>query len=259
MWHSGKNLYEELIHWLLLCCACWQQHSSSPTLHHRPFGGALSSCHCPAATAFSATICITSRAPCLWGAPRVCVHPWQTVTQLPGQALDNWSPNSCRSLRVEIHQKVCGGRASNCFDCCVTLRWDGDSCVHIGLRLILILFQQEVGVWTGDAGAQRRVGVVGGWGRQGRAAALGWETGAAWRGAAAAPWAQALCSSSSSSSIKLVQERVTARSVAWKQPEMHQAVSQKWVTLICNIIYSNVIQQGNYTVWLIWEVCELKV
>lgn len=215
---SGRNSDEELIDWLLSVCARWKQLSNSPFLHHGPFGWALSCRQSPVATLL--LFRTTAGAPCPAGALRGYVCLWQT--------LNSWSPNGCWSLRAETHQKVHGWRASNSFEWCVRVRqWDGDSCVYIGFWLLLVLFQKEMGERTGDGGAQRRLGVIDS-GESCRAAALGWVTGASWRSTAAASWSQALCSTtSSSSSMQLLQDRVTAWSVAYWQPKTRQAGSLK--------------------------------
>lgn len=203
---SGMSSDEELIHWLLRGCVLWWHLSISPALHHWPFAGALSCCLSPAVTALLGYICTTGRAPRPGGALR------QMFGQVLGQTIPRWSPDSCRSLRAESQQKVYGGRVSYCFDGCVRMcEWDRDSRVHVGLWLLFILFQKEIGERAGDGGAQRRVGVVSGW-EWCRAAALGRVTGASWRGAAAASRSQALCSTPSS--MKLLQEGVTAQLVA---------------------------------------------
>lgn len=203
-WHGGRNLDEELIQpFLTVPHTC--RLSGSPAFYQGPVGGAFPGPAC---------ICSTTRAPCLRRPLKVCVRSLQTITQLLGQLLDSWSSNCCGSLWLEGHQKVQRGGASHRFDCWVWARRDSRSRVNVGLRLLLVLFQKEMGERVGDRGTQRRVGMVGGW-EWSRAAALGRVTGAARRSATAASWSQAL--RSTTSSIKIFQDGVAARSLGWQR------------------------------------------
>jgi len=238
--HSSRNLDEELIDRLVIVCTCGQRLSSSPFLCQEPVWGALSCCSGPA---LKGCICTATQSPrCSWRPMFGHVCPWQAFNQLLGQLLDRRGPDSRRSLRLESHQKVDGGGASECFDCRLCARRDSNSCVDVGLRVLLILFQKKMGERASDGGARRGVEVIGGrelsW-----ATALRRVTGAARRGAAAASWSQALCSNYSS--VKLLQERFAAWSVSCQQPNTHRAVSQKSTVLQRKIKSSSVEEQLN--------------